>query len=64
MDLDLFRRDQIYLLERDKIQKTKLSAISDFSVRNNDDIEKHYKAGHFGAKPRLISFTARDIYGT
>ncbi len=49
----LFRRDQIYFIEKGINQATKVSSLSDFSVRKVSNIEKGYLSGRFGAIPLL-----------
>ncbi len=52
LDLDILRRDEIWFVERDS--KTGVSVIyplTDFSPRNNENIEKGYLLGRYGAIP-------------
>lgn len=52
LDLDLLRRDEIWFTERDfKCGKTIMYPLTDFSPRKNEDIEKAYILGRFGAIP-------------
>lgn len=54
LDLDLFRRDQIFFTEKDpKNGITDLYSLSDFPVRNTENIEKGYLLGRYGAIPYL-----------
>lgn len=50
-DQSLFRRDQIYLVEKDLAQATNLVPLSDFQVRKDLVLEKAYLDGRFGAVP-------------
>ena len=53
----IFRRDQIWLSEKDKYGATDVYALSEFKgVRKNDDFEKHYIQGKYGAIPYLGKF--------
>jgi len=53
----IFRRDQIWLSEKDKYGATDIYALSEFKgVRKNDDFEKHYIQGKYGAIPYLGKF--------
>ena len=53
----IFRRDQIWLTEKDKFGATDISSLAQFkNVRNNDDFEKHYIQGKYGAIPYLGKF--------
>jgi len=53
----IFRRDQIWLSEKDKYGATDIYALAEFKgVRKNDDFEKHYIQGKYGAIPYLGKF--------
>lgn len=52
LNLDLFRRDEIWFTERDnKTGISDLYALADFSPRKDENIEKAYLLGRFGAVP-------------
>ena len=52
LDLDLFRRDQIYFVEKDsKTGETDLYSLADFSPRKSENIQKGYLQGRYGAIP-------------
>ena len=52
LDLSLLRRDQIWFVERDdKCGATVLYALTDFSPRKGENIQKGYLQGRFGAIP-------------
>lgn len=52
LDLDVFRRDQIWFTEKDeKYVATELFSLYDFSVRKDAKIEKGYLIGRYGAIP-------------
>ncbi|MCX7118097.1 MAG: ATP-binding protein [Legionellales bacterium] len=51
LDPALFRRDQIWFIEKDKEQASKLYPLSDFSPRKNEAFEKGYLIGRYGAIP-------------
>lgn len=52
LDLELLRRDEIWFTERDfKSGKTIMYPLTDFSPRKNENIEKAYILGRFGAVP-------------
>lgn len=51
LDPMLFRRDQIWFIEKDKEQASKLYPLSDFSPRKNEAFEKGYLIGRYGAIP-------------
>lgn len=52
LDLDLFRRDQIWFAEKnDMTAATELYALSEYSPRKGENIRKGYLQGRFGAIP-------------
>lgn len=54
LSLDTFRRDQIYFVEKDShTAATELYSLDEFSVRKNENIEKGYLLGRYGAIPYL-----------
>lgn len=54
LSLDTFRRDQIYFVEKDPhTAATELYSLYEFSVRKNENIEKGYLLGRYGAIPYL-----------
>ena len=58
LDLNLLRRDQIWFVEKDNENgQSDLYSLSDFSVRKNENIEKGYMLGRYGAVP----FISNDI---
>lgn len=55
MDLDLFRRDQIWLAEKNSASATELTSLYDFEERprNTEAVERNYLAGRYGGVPRF-----------
>jgi uncharacterized protein len=53
LDLELLRRDEIWFAEKDQASATRLYALTDFQVRKDLEIRKHYLSGRFGAVPFL-----------
>ncbi len=52
LDLELFRRDQIYFVEKDnRTGITDLYSLADFSPRKSENIQKGYLQGRYGAIP-------------
>lgn len=51
LDLELLRRDEIWFAEKDRASATHLYSLSDFKVRTDLEIRKHYLHGRFGAVP-------------
>lgn len=53
LDLDLLRRDEIWFAEKDHAASTRIYSMTDFRVRKDHEIRKHYLQGRFGAVPFL-----------
>ncbi|WP_162601178.1 ATP-binding protein [Occallatibacter savannae] len=53
LNQELLRRDEIWFAEKDSSSATRLYSLSDFKVRNDLEIRKHYLQGRFGAIPFL-----------
>lgn len=50
---DLFRRDQVWLVEKDRDQASALVALVEFSPRKNEALERGYLLGRYGGVPFL-----------
>ncbi|NEW61316.1 ATP-binding protein, partial [Sulfurovum sp. bin170] len=58
----IFRRDQIWLTEKDLYGATNLYSLAEFkNVRKEEDFEKYYIQGKYGAVPYLNDFRFEDI---
>jgi AAA15 family ATPase/GTPase len=53
LNLDLFRRDEIWFVEKDKRGASKIYSLEEFSPRYDKDIQKGYLLGRFGAIPLI-----------
>ena len=54
LDLDYFRRDQIYFVEKDNLTGvTDLYSLDEFSPRKTENIRKGYLQGRYGAIPAV-----------
>lgn len=53
LDTELFRRDQVWLVEKEEDQSSKLYPLSDFSPRKNEALAKGYLLGRYGGLPFL-----------
>ena len=51
LDTSIFRRDQIWFVEKDRAQATKLYPLTQFSPRKNEALERGYLMGRYGAIP-------------
>lgn len=53
MDTDVFRRDQLWFVEKKADNSSELYPLSDFHARNEQNLGKNYLAGKYGALPIL-----------
>ncbi len=53
LDLDVIRRDEVWFTEKKPDGSTELYSLSDFQVRQDLKVQKHYLQGRFGAIPFL-----------
>jgi uncharacterized protein len=53
LDNELFRRDQIWFVEKDKKNSTQLYPLLDFSPRKHEAFSRGYLQGRYGALPYL-----------
>jgi len=51
LDTDIFRRDQIWFMEKDAELVSHLYPLTDFSPRKGENLEKGYLQGRYGALP-------------
>ncbi len=51
LDTDVFRRDQIWLVEKDRSGASKLYSLLEFSPRSNEALQKGYLEGRYGGIP-------------
>jgi len=49
----MFRRDQVWFVEKDQEQASTLVALSEFSPRKNEALERGYLIGRYGGVPFL-----------
>jgi AAA15 family ATPase/GTPase len=57
---ELFRRDQIWFVEKDNSQATVLYPLSDFCPRKEADVESGYLTGRYGAVPYISGFVLKS----
>jgi len=53
LDSNIFRRDQIWFVEKDKHNATQLYSLLDFSPRKDEAIGRGYLQGRYGALPYI-----------
>lgn len=51
LDREVFRRDQVWFIEKDKRGGSRLYPLSDFSPRKDENLERGYLRGRYGALP-------------
>jgi hypothetical protein len=56
---DLFRRDQIWFVEKERDQASRLYGLSEFSPRRNEALERGYLMGRYGGLPLLRDLEIR-----
>jgi AAA15 family ATPase/GTPase len=49
----LFRRDQVWIVEKDSSQTSSLGSLAEFNVRKNEALERGYLTGRYGGVPFL-----------
>ena len=58
---DLFRRDEVWLMEKTNKGSSKITPLSDFKIRNYLDVRKGYLNGRFGGVPNLRHLFPEDF---
>lgn len=56
LDTDIFRRDQVWFVEKDTESASHLYPLSDFSPRKGEALERGYLKGRYGALPFIGEF--------
>lgn len=51
LDREIFRRDQVWFVEKDRTQQTRLYPLTDFSPRKDENFGRGYLQGRYGAVP-------------
>lgn len=59
MDIDLFRRDEIWFVERNGFNSSELYSLDNFKERYDKKLSKAYLDGRYGAIPIFTSFQFR-----
>jgi hypothetical protein len=57
LDLNLLRRDEIWFMEKDRAQATRLYSLAEYRPRADLRLEKNYLQGRFGAIPFIGNLT-------
>jgi AAA15 family ATPase/GTPase len=56
LDLELFRKDEIWFVEKDKASTSHIYSLEEFKPRYDKDVRRGYLAGRFGAIPIVKNF--------
>lgn len=59
MDIDLFRRDEIWFVERNGFNSSELYSLDNFKERYDKKLRKAYLEGRYGAISVFTSFQFR-----
>lgn len=57
LDTEIFRRDQVWFVEKDDESASQLYPLTDFSPRKDEALERGYLKGRYGALPFIGEFT-------
>lgn len=53
LDTDLVRRDQVWFVEKDKEQASRLYPLLEYQPRKEEALERGYLKGRYGAVPKV-----------
>jgi hypothetical protein len=59
LNLDLFRKDEIWFIEKNKFGESEVYSLEEFKPRYDKDIQNGYLSGRFGAIP--IIYSPKDL---
>ncbi|NEO22423.1 MAG: ATP-binding protein [Moorea sp. SIO4A1] len=51
LEREIFNQDQVWLMEKDSNNSTKLYSLLDFKIRDDESLQKGYLKGRYGAVP-------------
>ena len=57
LNAHIFRRDQIWFVQKNRYGSTELYSLADYKVRNDASFEKDYLSGKYGAIPIINDFS-------
>jgi AAA15 family ATPase/GTPase len=60
LDANVFRRDQIWFMEKGRNQVSTIVPLSEFSPRKNEALERGYLSGRYGALPMIEDIEVLD----
>lgn len=56
LDKNIFRRDQVWFIEKNRFGESDLFSLAEFKPRTDERLEKSYLAGRYGAIPNIRDF--------
>jgi len=60
---DTLRRDEVWFVQKDRLERTKLFSLAEFDTRKDDVFDRQYLLGRYGAVP-VISDLEEALRGT
>ncbi|EGJ32792.1 hypothetical protein LYNGBM3L_00940 [Moorena producens 3L] len=64
LDREIFNQDQVWLMQKDSNNSTKLYSLLDFKIREDESLQKGYLKGRYGAMPFVSGLDSYDTYKT
>ena len=61
LDSNLFRRDQVWVAQKDEGGASELYSFWDVRARKGEDLRKNYRSGRYGGVPYLPDLEEKDI---
>ena len=63
MSQEIFRRDELWVAERNNIGSSRLYSFSDYELRKDKDIRKSYLEGRLGGVPNILGVVRNSGWG-
>ncbi len=61
LDLDLFRKDEVWFTEADRGGASRLVSLAEYDIRHDKDVRKDYLLGHYGGVPYIGNYPALGV---
>jgi hypothetical protein len=61
LDLNIFRQDEIWFVDKDRTGASRMHPLSDYKPRYDLDVRKNYLNGRFGGVPNLDAFENNQL---
>ncbi|MBI3688167.1 MAG: AAA family ATPase [Actinobacteria bacterium] len=62
LGVEVLQRDQVWFVEKDDVGRTALFPLTDFHPRKNENTERRYLGGSYGAVPAVFTGSLVDAY--